>query len=281
MTTITLLNPGAMGAAVGAQARRSGAQVLWVSAGRSPASVARAQAAGLEDAVDLESAVGRSDMILSICPPSEAEAVSDSVAAQGFRGVYVEANAISPERMQRIAERQLQVGATPVDGSIIGSPPVGSTQPRLYLAGDASAVESVRRCFEGSLVVPRILDRPIGAACAVKMAYGGFQKAARALAAVSQALAAAYDVSEELLTEGRGLTGTMLGDPGHLPGMAAKAWRWAPEMEEVADAVRAVHLPPDFALAAAATLRHWDADKDSTTISPAEVLEHLALDRSH
>jgi 3-hydroxyisobutyrate dehydrogenase-like beta-hydroxyacid dehydrogenase len=278
LTTITVLNPGAMGSAVGAQARLAGARVLWVSTDRSAATFQRAIEAELEDAGDLRTAVGHSEIVLSICPPKDAEAVSESVAAEGFSGIYVEANAISPDRMTRIAERQERAGATCVDGSIIGSPPRGDARPRLYLAGDPAAVRSVEACFTGTLVLARPLDRPLGAASALKMSYGGFQKAARALAAVSQALAGVHGVSAELLNEGRGLTGSVLGEQAHLAGMAAKAWRWAPEMEEVADALRAVDLPPDFALAAASTLRRWDGDKDDAAISPDEVLAHLRSD---
>ena len=221
-----------------------------------------------------------SDIVLTICPPKDAETVSDAVAAEGFRGIYVDANAISPDRMARIGERQREAGATAVDGAIIGSPPGGSSSPRLYLAGDPAAVRPVARCFAGTLVVTRVLHQPLGGASALKMAYGGYQKAARALAATSQALASAHGVSAELLAEGRNLSASILGETGHLAGAAAKAWRWAPEMEEVADALRAAHLPPEFAMAAASTMRLWNADKDDESISVSDVLAHLRTDRA-
>ena len=46
-TTIGLLHPGEMGAAVGQCLAGTGHQVLWVPEGRSPATGARAAAAGL------------------------------------------------------------------------------------------------------------------------------------------------------------------------------------------------------------------------------------------
>jgi 3-hydroxyisobutyrate dehydrogenase-like beta-hydroxyacid dehydrogenase len=277
--TICVLHPGAMGARVAGQARQAGATVRWAGEGRSAATVQRAGEAGLEDAGSLATALDGTDLVLSICPPEFAEAVSDAVAAEGFAGTYVEANAISPRRMARIAGRQLEAGATVVDGAIIGSPPHGRSRPRLYLAGDPAAARRVADCFAGTLVQAHVLDQPIGGASALKMAYGGYQKAARALAATSQALARAHGVHDELLAEGRGLSAAILGDTAHLSDAAAKAWRWAPEMEEVADALREVSLPPQFALAAAATMRLWENDKDQESIPPATVLDHLRTDR--
>jgi len=47
--TIGLLHPGDMGSMVGASARANGLRVLWASEGRSPQTLERAAAAGLED----------------------------------------------------------------------------------------------------------------------------------------------------------------------------------------------------------------------------------------
>jgi hypothetical protein len=40
-----------------------------------------------------------------------------------------------------------------------------------------------------------------------------------------------------------------------MPSVAARAWRWAPELIEVADTLEAQHLPPDLALATASVLK--------------------------
>jgi hypothetical protein len=99
-----------MGAQVGADVR---GRVLWASSGRSAATKRRA--AAFEDAGTLAALVARSDAILSICPPGIAEDVAQEVAAHGFGGLYVEANAISPARMERIAGLLPRV----VDASIV------------------------------------------------------------------------------------------------------------------------------------------------------------------
>jgi 3-hydroxyisobutyrate dehydrogenase-like beta-hydroxyacid dehydrogenase len=49
-SVVGLLNPGEMGAAIGAVLRQRGIDVLWASEGRSEATAARADAAGLTDA---------------------------------------------------------------------------------------------------------------------------------------------------------------------------------------------------------------------------------------
>ena len=69
-----------MGASIGAALRRAGVQVLWVSAGRGPATRRRAQAADLTDAGTLPALVARSDLVLSVCPPHAAIEVASRVA---------------------------------------------------------------------------------------------------------------------------------------------------------------------------------------------------------
>ncbi|MBE8470033.1 NAD(P)-dependent oxidoreductase [Streptomyces justiciae] len=274
-TTVTLLHPGAMGAPVGGQAARTGVRVLYVPEGRGPASVERARQAGLEAAESLASALSVSDLVLSICPPHAAEDVAHEVLEHDFRGVYVEANAISPDRATRIGKACAERGALMVDGSIIGGPPTDGSGPRLYLSGDAEAVARTAALFDGTEVVARPLDAEIGAASALKMAYASFQKSARVLAAVSHALAASHGVGEELAEEGRALTARILAEVDHFPSVAARAWRWAPEMAEIAAALDAVGLPPDLAEASAAVVRRWNGDKDRFDLPLEDVFAHL------
>jgi hypothetical protein len=95
----------------------------------------------------------------------------------------VEANAVSPMRMERIA------GLLPytVDGSIIGRQGI-----HLYLAGDEEDVERVAGLFAGSDVQAFSLGPRIGAASALKMAFGGWNKIGIALIAQAHAIARAY-----------------------------------------------------------------------------------------
>src|SRR5689334_25197244 len=104
-----------MGAAVGAVLRGRGTRVVWASEGRSDETRARAEAAGLED-VRSVAEVARSDVVFSICPPHAALAVARSA---DFRGIYVDANAVSPATARAVGEA---VGEL-VDGGIVGAPP--------------------------------------------------------------------------------------------------------------------------------------------------------------
>src|SRR6266849_5861742 len=118
--TIALLHPGEMGAAIGACLAARGLRVVWASAGRSPATGARAQAAGFWDLGTLDRALGGADVVLSVCPPHGALALAREVARRGFRGIYVDANAVSPETARNVARAVEKAGASFVDGGIIG-----------------------------------------------------------------------------------------------------------------------------------------------------------------
>jgi 3-hydroxyisobutyrate dehydrogenase-like beta-hydroxyacid dehydrogenase len=216
-----------MGAAVGAAVE---GEVLWASEGRSEAT--RERARGFTDVGTVEALVHESDVVLSICPPAIAEDVCERVFGFGFEGTYVEANAISPERMRRIAGRDARV----VDGSIIGAKGIS-----LYLAGPGA--EEVARLFRGPEVSAIPLAAPVGAASALKMAFGGWNKIGIALTAQAHAIANAHGVAEQLAAEGV--------PADRLPRMADRAWRWAPEMEEIADACRELGLSDAIPRAAA------------------------------
>src|SRR5207302_465976 len=107
-TTIGLLHPGEMGAAVGKCLAGAGHRVLWVPEGRSAATKERAEAAGLTG-VALAEIIARSDVIVSVCPPPAALDVAR--LAVGFGGLYLDANAIAPEAARELARAE---GVEPV-----------------------------------------------------------------------------------------------------------------------------------------------------------------------
>jgi len=275
-TTVGVLHPGSMGAAVAATVVAGGARVLWCPDGRSAATAERAGAAGLEAAPDLAGLLAASEIVLSICPPAVAEDLAAEVAALRFTGVFVDANAISRERMLRIAERLADAGGRVVDGSIIGSPPLDGATARLYLAGATSDVTAVTSLFPIADPLETVtLGDALGSSSALKMAFAGYQKATRLLAAIAHALAARYELTDALLAEAARLTTSPLLEPNYLPSVAARAWRWEPEMYEVADILAAEGLPDDLALAAATVLERWEPDRDSRELPLPVVLEQL------
>lgn len=273
MTTVTVLHPGSMGAALAAQAVGAGHRVLWVSEGRSAATSQRAGNAGLSACGSLEEALRASDVVLSVCPPHAAEEVAVEVARHAFDGLYVDANAISPQRMEHIS-REVHPASVVLDGAVIGPPPADGRGCRLYLAGDEQGAELVRDLFNGSSAQVRWTGDRIGSASALKASFAGFQKAARTLAAVSYALADTHGVTEHLAAEAESMPSAILADTGFLPTVAARAWRWGPEMLEVADTLRAAGLPADLAEGAASVMGLWEDDKDRQ-LPLADVLRHL------
>ena len=270
MTVVTVLHPGTMGAEVARLGVQGGATVRWVSSGRSKASRQRAADAGLQECADLHDALHDCDVVLSICPPAHAEDIARQAA--GYRGIYVDANAIAPERVHRIAE--LLPDARVVDGAIIGPPPKRPATTRLYLSGDTEAVANL---FEGTALEVVVISDQLGQASALKMAYASYQKASRVLAATAHALANQHGVGEHLAREAVLLEGRPLAEPDAFTGAAARAWRWAPEMLEIATTLMAAGLPADMAAGAARTLDRWVAVRDRTDLSLAEVLAMLAV----
>nr|WP_260860376.1 DUF1932 domain-containing protein [Streptomyces cupreus] len=267
------MHPGSMGAAVAAQAVGA-RRVLWVSGDRSRATAKRAKEADLTATASLEEALDASDAVLSICPPHAAEDVAAEVARHAFNGLYVDANAISPQRMERIAS-EIRPAPVVLDGAIFGPPPRAGRSCRLYVAGDEEAAELMRTLFKESAVEVRSAGRHVGSASALKASFAGFQKAARTLAGVSHALADAHGVADLLTEEARRMPSQILSDPEYLPSVAARAWRWGPEMQEVADTLREAGLPSEMAEAAASVMAHWEKDKDQYELPLAEVLAHL------
>ena len=263
-TVIGLLHPGEMGAAVGGCLVVSGYPVLWASAGRSPATAARAETAGLRDAGTIAALSQEAGTILSICPPHAAVDVARGVAAggqageAGFRGVFVDANAVSPGTAREVCAIVEAGGADYVDGGIIGPPPgepgspAGST--RLYLSGSRAA--QVRDLFRGTVLDARAIDGGVGAASAVKMAYAGWTKGTAALILAVRALARAEGVEDILLAEWQeSQPGLADRSRSAASSAAAKGWRWDGEMEEIAASMAAAGLPGGFHQAAAEIFR--------------------------
>ncbi|MDX5566615.1 DUF1932 domain-containing protein [Streptomyces sp. ID05-04B] len=273
--TVGILHPGSMGAAVAACAATNAAEVLWCETGRSTASVERAAQFGLTAVATLADLLDRSDIVISLCPPAAAEDLAKDVAEHGFTGVYVEANAINPERAQRIAAL-LEPVATVVDGGVVGSPPVRGKTPTLYLSGSATATEKVETLFAGTTVRTAVLGTEVGKASALKLAYASFQKTSRVLVALAIGMAREYGVDQELLAVASRRTESYLAEPEYVAKTAARAWRWGPELDEAGDMLAAAGLPDDVLRAAAHTLERWHACKDDMELTLDAALDQLA-----
>ncbi|MFF7975827.1 DUF1932 domain-containing protein [Streptomyces sp. NPDC007905] len=272
--TVGILHPGSMGASVAACAATNAAEVLWCEAGRSQASAARAAQFRLKAVASLPELLQRSDVVISLCPPAAAEDLARDVAAHEFAGVYVEANAINPTRVQRIATL-LEPDATVVDGGVVGSPPVGGKSPTLYLSGGGDATARIEALFAGTAVQTAVLGTEVGKASALKLSYASFQKTSRVLVALAVGMAREHGVDQELLEVASKRTDSYLAEPEYVAKTAARAWRWGPELEEAADTLAAAGLPPEMLRAAASTLARWNDAKDSK-LTLTDALDRLA-----
>ena len=272
--TIALLHPGEMGAAIGACLAGRGSRVVWASAGRGAATGSRAQASGLEDLGTLARALAAAEIALSVCPPHAALALAREVAASRFRGVFVDANAVSPETARSIGRTVEAAGARFVDGGIIGPPPVQGGRTRMYLAGGAAA--EVAALFTGSNLQAIALGGPAGAASALKACYAAWTKGATALLAAIRALAVHEGVEAALLAEWKISQPDVERRSETVTAQARKAWRWIGEMEEIAASFEAAGLPGGFQSAAAELYRRLESFKDGAQPPAlAEIIETL------
>jgi 3-hydroxyisobutyrate dehydrogenase-like beta-hydroxyacid dehydrogenase len=273
--TVGLLHPGEMGAVVGECLRKGGTRVVWASAGRSESSARRARAAGLEDLKTLSAVVGTSAVVLSVCPPGSATDVARQVAAERFRGLYVDGNAVAPETARRVGAIVGAAGAELVDGGIIGPPPREAGSTRLYLSGTRAA--EVAGLFKGTALEAIVMPGDVGAASALKMAYAAWTKGSSALLIAVRALAIHEGIDGDLQAEwGRSQPGLGARSESAVAGTARKAWRFVGEMEEIARTFAAAGLPPGFHQACAALYAGLDRYKDAPT-APSVVEAATAL----
>ena len=277
-TTVGVLHPGEMGSVVAARAKEAGNRVVWTSQGRREETRQRAEGAGLEDAGSLRDLAAASDVILAVCPPEAALDQAREVAATGFDRIYVDGNAVSPATTREIGRVIEGAGATFVDGGIIGPPPRKPGTTRLYVSG--AGASQVKSLFGDSALNVIVLDAPVGAASAVKMAYASWTKGTSALILNVRALAAIEGVEEALLAEWQTSQPQLIKRAEDAAGGSApKAWRFVGEMEEIAATYAAAGLPDGLHLAAAEVWRRLSSYKDAPRPSVADVVETLAKTR--
>jgi len=273
---IGIIHPGMMGICVAATIQNSGHEVYWASEGRSPQSRQRAEKYRLSDAGSLASLCGTCSVIISVCPPHAAEEVADQVLANSFQGIYLDVNAISPQRAIRIGQLMAKAGADFVDGGIIGFPVWQRGKTWLYLSGERAS-EAANFCAGGPLETSVVGD-DIGKASALKMCYAAYTKGTTALLCGILATAQVMGVRGELETQwSRDWAdfGTQAGE--RVRNVTAKAWRFAGEMAEIAATFREAGLPGEFHAAAEMIYGRIAGFKDApSTPALEEVLEKLA-----
>ena len=245
MTKIGFLHPGAMGISLAASAQNSGHEAYWISDGRSKETRERAEEYHLIDAKTLTLLTRTCSVIVSICPPAAAEEVAKNVAALSFDGLYLDANAISPQRALRIQEIVENAGARFVDGSVIGGPAWKPKNTWLQLSGDYA--EDAATLFSKGPLETNIIGKEIGKASALKMAYAAYSKGTTALLAAILATAENFDVRKELETQWTKYEPEFVEEAhARTKRVTAKAWRFAGEMDEIAETFAEAGMPSGF-----------------------------------
>jgi 3-hydroxyisobutyrate dehydrogenase-like beta-hydroxyacid dehydrogenase len=211
---------------------------------------------------------------MCVCPPDAAEDVANQVIAQGFSGLYVDGNAISPQRTKTIADTVGEAGIAFVDGSIIGGPAWEPGRTWLYLSGEKA--ETIADCFAAGPLETQVLGDKIGKASAIKMCFAAYTKGRTALLSVILATAEAFVVRNELEEQWSRYWPEFTEETHHRIAIgASKAWRFAGEMEEISATFEAAGLPGGFHAAAAELYQRLTQFKDDTSVQVDDILQAL------
>lgn len=272
---IGILHPGAMGISLAASVQNTGHTAYWVSEGRSAQTQERAAEHNLVEVRSLDELCEICSLIVCVCPPHAAEEVARQTLATSFDGLYLDANAISPQRAKDIARLMDEAGVMFIDGGIIGGPAWEPGSTWLYLSGEYAEHAAV--CFSEGPLGTCIIGDEIGKASALKMCYAAYTKGTIALLcailAAAEALGVRVDLQRQWSRSGSDFADQTV---GRVRRATVKAWRFSGEMDEIAATFAGAGVPAGFHEAAGEIFRriaHFKAQPDQPSL--ADVLAAL------
>lgn len=244
--SIGITSPGDMGQGVAMCIKALGFNVCMASDDRSERTRTLGEKAGLTDCKSLEKLVQTCDMVLSVLDPgaavTNAQAVAAACKATNRKIVFVECNAIAPNTMHEITGIMQAAGCTVIDAGIVGPPPRNNAKQRFFVSGPHA---SLMNRINSPQINVRVAGEKIGDASAVKMCYAALTKGSIALGTelliaarklgVDQVVEAEFKSSQAQLHE------SVL---SRAAGMPFKAYRWVPEMNEIAKTFEGAGLTP-------------------------------------
>jgi 3-hydroxyisobutyrate dehydrogenase-like beta-hydroxyacid dehydrogenase len=276
---VGILHPGNMGISVAATAKNSGHMVHWASEGRSPQTRARAEEHGLVDVGTLAEMCRICPVMVCVCPPHAAEDVAHQVIGCGYRGLYLDANAISPQRVKRIGRAMTEAGVAFVDGGIIGGPAWEPDRTWLYLSG--TEAERAAGCFSAGPLETSAIGDEVGKASALKMCFAAYTKGSTALlcaiVATAQKLGVWHELEHQWSRHGSDFAEQAV---DRVRGVTSRAWRFAGEMEEISGTFNRAGLPGEFHAAAADVYRRIAHFKDAPETPALEDVLAALLERN-
>ena len=234
---IGITSIGDMGGQVAVRLKKAGYEIFTSLDGRSKRTQALTVKAGVTDCGSLEKLVSTVDVIISVLDPAHAVTKAREVAAAikstGSKIMFVNGNAVAPRTAQEIDGIIRAAGGSCVDGSILRvTTREGKSELRLYVSGPEAAELTQ---INDEILKIRVVGEKVGNASALKMCYGAFTKGALALGVelllASHKLGVAEEVAAEFEDTQPEVYKWIL---GRTIGMAPKAYRYVPEMLEVA-----------------------------------------------
>ena len=244
--TIGVMSPGDMGQAIAQQLKNNGFKVCTALDSRSARSKALAREAGLTDVGSIAKLTEQCEVILSVMNPGAAPAFAGEVA-QALKvnkrsPLVVDCNAIAPVTMQAIAAQITGAGGRCADGGIIGPPPRGAAKTTLYVSGPEA--RELARIATPQIAISVMSDR-VGDASAIKMCYAAMTKGVQALGVELLVAARRLGVDAALEAQFKASRSDVYNwVVGALPVMPPKAYRWVPEMLEIARTFEAAGMTP-------------------------------------
>ena len=267
-----------MGSAAALTIQNAGHTVLWSSEGRSARTHERSSELGLTDAGTLGQLCSQCSAIVSVCPPEFADHVAEAVLDCSFRGLFIDANAISPERVQRTGRRVTAAGASFVDASIIGLATREPGRVWIYFSGEKASEAAALFGHAGPLHA-EVIPGPIGRASALKMCYAGYNKGSAALLCATLAAADQLGVRELLKHQWERSDREMASAEKKASRVAAKAWRFAAEMREIVETFEGAGVSPEFHRAAEEIYASMGRFKDAH-VDVGEIVDALTEGQS-
>lgn len=250
---IGVVSPGDMGQGVAQTLKANGYTVHTALEGRSARTRALALEAGLNDCGTMQNVIQTCDVVLSILNPAaavdNARAAAAAMKATGRRCLFVDCNAVAPQTAHEIDAIIRAAGGECVDAGIIGPPPRGKASMRMYVSGPQAALLSP---LTGGGINVRVMSERIGDASAIKMCYASYTKGAVALGVemlmAARRLGVDAALDHELQESAADNRQWVLSRTAVMP---PKAYRWVPEMLEIAKTFEGVKLTPRILLGAA------------------------------
>jgi 3-hydroxyisobutyrate dehydrogenase-like beta-hydroxyacid dehydrogenase len=262
VAVLALIGFGELGSALAGQLARSGAHEVrvYVRPRTDPAADERLERriaqAGARRCNSLAETLTGCEAILSVVPAKDAPGVAERCAPLLGRGAcYVDLSSSAVEEKKAGADLVTGVGASYVDGAVLGAVAASGAQAPILLSG-SSARSFVELVSEDGLVL-EVLDAPAGAATLVKLLRSVYMKGRDALVLEMMLAARRYGlqhvVASSIAGPGEQVPFSALAERV-LCSLALHAERRAEELRASGEVVRAAGVEPRVTLAGAQVL---------------------------